>query len=219
MAPINETHITPENVSWLTNEEIKVVLKESKRRQSETATTLDHQETAPLAPKWTGKLYSDPDAPGDEQNGNQSILNREYDGNINTYAKLDGIERSFQKQGIEVKKFDTWEEATVYLKEIFRDYKDKFPELWKENNWRHTNNTSLKYQTLLWPNWALQNIPYCGYQDWDGKRVLSNKLLFIRLPLRVGSWFVCIWSDRSEQEASFDHGCEYNTKPVASFEK
>lgn len=167
----------------------------------------NHKESISKTPKWTGKLYSDPTAPADNETGKQHTLNREYNSTTLTYARLDGIEQAFQKQGIEVKDCADRKEATLYLKEMFGDYKDKFPELWKENNWYNTSSSTM-YKTLLWPNWALKNTPFAGFQGSDGNWGLSGDVSFLWLPLRVGGEFVYIWSGRNGQEARFSHGDE-----------
>ena len=204
-----DNYITQEEYAKTNQNKVENIRSELQQAES--------NESLSKAPKWTGKLHYDPEAPADNETSKQPTLNREYDGTTHTYARLDGIEKSFQKQGIEVKDFDNPKEATLYLKEIFRNYKDKFPELWEKDNWFNLDSSML-YKTLLWPNWALKSVPYAGFQDSTGERRRSGNGSFLWLPLRVRGRFVYIWSGRNVQGAKFTRGGEEDAILVAGFE-
>jgi len=75
----------------------------------------------------------------------------------------DAIEMIFQKQGIIMPHFHSEEDATVFLKQMFKDYENKLPELFEKNNRFKTPPTQL--YKLFGINGVLRKTPYVGYQD------------------------------------------------------
>ncbi len=211
MAPIsNETPITPENVKNLTNEELKTVIEEGERRSTETAATLDHKETVSKAPKRTGEVYFDPKLPRKKWENALSrltkqdwLFNLEIDDKMVTCARYLWTYDAFKAQGIEVKECNSAEEATICVKNIFRDFEYKFPDLWKENNRFGDELSWHKLYELFSISWAFKETNYSDYELINSGRKYGNNLWAVfKLPIRYQGGFVKIASYKANKYSS-----------------
>lgn len=115
---------------------------------------------------------------------------------------------------MEVKDFNNWIDATVYLKELFADYANQYPHLFAQENWYDVDSSDMY---LLINQWAQDNnIPYAGWQSSFGGRGWAG-VLYAWLPVRVGSEFAYVWSKSVHEEACFSCDDEVDAHLSVSF--
>jgi hypothetical protein len=75
--------------------------------------------------------------------------------------------------GMEVKKVKDTKEATTYLKELFKDYQEQFPQAFKKDDW-FARWDKTKFD--LFEQWRKnKKLDFAGYQKSDGKHYQSGR--------------------------------------------
>ncbi len=132
-----------------------------------------------------------------------------------TFVRREWIVKSFEQMGMEVKDFKNRTEATVYLKELFADYTDQYPELFAKTDRYNVNNSEI---FPIINQWAQDNdIPYAGWQHSYGAHYWAGDLLYAWLPVRVAGEFAFVWSDSDDEGALFYCGSEGTARLSVSF--
>jgi nuclear transport factor 2 (NTF2) superfamily protein len=123
------------------------------------------------------------------------------------------IAQAFEEMDIEVKEAKDTKEATTYLKELFKDYKDQVPQAFTQDDW-FARRDRTKFN--LFEKWRKdKNLDFAGCQSSDGEHYRSGKELYSWLPVRIGSKFAYLWSNHGLQRAKCYYGSENFALPVA----
>ena len=155
----------------------------------------------------------------DKLTGTMNEWKLNFNGKEYTFVRKEWILKSFEQMGMEVKDFKNWTEVTVYLKELFADYTDQYPELFAMTNRFHIRNYEQQCKKFpMISKWAQDNnIPYAGLQASDGDHYWTEGELCAWLPMRVKGKFVFALSRSRDKEAHFDWRNEDEAQLSVSF--
>lgn len=123
-----------------------------------------------------------------------------YNGKSYTFVRNEWIAKSFEQMGMEIRDFNSLAEATVYLKQLFVNYKNQFPEIFAVNNWFKLSSGEMSSMIKL--RAKDYNIPYAGLQFPDGSNFWQDFLLNVVPPFRVKNTFLVL-SDHLHANQTF----------------
>lgn len=137
-----------------------------------------------------------------------------FNGTEYTFVRREWIAESFWWLK-NVKECNNWTEATTYLKELFADYADQYPELFVKPD-RYKVDSSEMFPIIN--KWVQDNnIPYAGCQYSTGYHYWAGNKLYVWLPVRVAGKFAFLWSNSDNKKANLYCGNEGNAHLSVSF--
>lgn len=184
----------------------------------------ENKETS-STPQYNG-VYFDPSLPENDDSGKQTLFNITYINKLTnkeetaTFARHEGIQEAFDKQGIRVIDCKDTLEATKKIKEMLAPHEKDFPELWELENWFDGNNKADFFKLLgNKDKGILNNTPYAGFQDSNGDHYRAGSNSGQRLPLRVAGKFASLWSNLDGEKAYFAFAIGSSANLVWAFSK
>ena len=120
-----------------------------------------------------------------------------------TLVRWKSIENAFNEMWTRIYDVKDWNQATVYLKYVFGEYKEQYSLVFKQ-----TDRGSVSHQEMynIIDQWIIDNkIPYISWQAINSDEIplwWTSQLMFW-LPLRINGNFVSVIMNQSDQQAYF----------------
>lgn len=114
-----------------------------------------------------------------------------YGGKNYTFVRREWVTESFRKMNMDVRDFDNWVQATIYLKKLFVDYAAQYPDLFTKEDWYRVDGSEIYPMINQWTK--DNNIPYVGCQYSNGSQEWIDYELYVWLPVCIKDEFIYIW--------------------------